>query len=117
MKVGRPHKVDLNKPEKIILVQIFNKACGVSVINADKLEKYRGYNIRMFTDQLLGIKKETKKDNNNSKSSSQTKSKKELEEENEKESKIFKENTEIEFKQVDHESDSESSDSGGIDLF
>lgn len=108
MKVGRPHRVDLKQPDKTIIVQVFNKACGVSVVDAHQMAKYRAYNIRMVSDEVTGFKKE-KPVHNPPKAKVK---------ESEETSKIFEENTEIEFKKVEDKNvESSDSDSEGISLF
>lgn len=113
MKVGRPHKVDLKVPDKTIIVQVFNKTCGVSVVDAAVMAKYRGYNIRMVTDEVTGFQKEKKPTAQNNKPNPPKRK------ENEEIDKIFTAGTEIEFKQVENaqNEDEESSESEGISLF
>lgn len=50
--VGRPHRVDLNNPDKIIIVEVFNKALGMSIVNGDDYKKFKAYNLRQITEHM-----------------------------------------------------------------
>eukprot|EP01122_Echinamoeba_exundans_P004819 TRINITY_DN15045_c0_g1_i1.p1 TRINITY_DN15045_c0_g1~~TRINITY_DN15045_c0_g1_i1.p1 ORF type:complete len:461 (+),score=106.44 TRINITY_DN15045_c0_g1_i1:151-1383(+) len=50
--VGRPHKVDLNNPDKVIIVEVFNKALGMSIVEGDAYRKYKCYNLRQVTEKM-----------------------------------------------------------------
>jgi tRNA acetyltransferase TAN1 len=50
--VGRPHKVDLNNPDKVIIVEVFNKALGMSIVEGDHYRKYKSYNLRQVTEKM-----------------------------------------------------------------
>lgn len=50
--VGRPHKVDLNNPDKIIIVEVFNKALGMSIVDGEQYRLYKGFNIRQVTEKM-----------------------------------------------------------------
>jgi tRNA acetyltransferase TAN1 len=45
--VGRPNKVDLNNPDKLIIVEVFKTTCGLSVVDAPK---FPNFNIRSYTE-------------------------------------------------------------------
>jgi tRNA(Ser,Leu) C12 N-acetylase TAN1 len=49
-EVGKGHFVDLKTPHKILLVEIFAKAAGVAVVDAEIMAKYKGFNIRSVSD-------------------------------------------------------------------
>lgn len=79
--VGRPHQVNLQHPDKVLLVEVFmvcfrvqsisfacefasnlcgtlQKACGFSIVDAVTYNKYRQYNIRMISDQFVALDEE-----------------------------------------------------------
>lgn len=48
--VGRKHFVDLKNPMKVLIVEIFGKAAGVSVVDNKIMELYNGFNIRTVSE-------------------------------------------------------------------
>lgn len=43
--IGPKHKVNLSKPEKVILVEIYQLFCGMSVIDGIQWEELKRYNL------------------------------------------------------------------------
>ncbi|XP_049849372.1 uncharacterized protein LOC126318605 [Schistocerca gregaria] len=51
-KMDPSHSVDLRHPDKIIMVEIFKKACGIAIIDSKMNNLYKRYNIRTITMNL-----------------------------------------------------------------
>ncbi|KAH6982802.1 hypothetical protein BKA56DRAFT_331591 [Ilyonectria sp. MPI-CAGE-AT-0026] len=56
--VSPKHKVNLGNPDKVILVEIFQTFCGVSVVDGKQWEELKRYNL----NELYKLASETKKD-------------------------------------------------------
>lgn len=50
--VGKGHFVDLKTPHQVLIVEIFCKIAGVSVVDGVVMEKYHGFNIRTVSDKF-----------------------------------------------------------------
>jgi len=48
--VGMPHKVELGRPDVVILVEVFQKACGVAVVPNGEYHGLQEFNIRKLTE-------------------------------------------------------------------
>lgn len=44
--IGTRHKVDLENPELIVMVQVFKGVCGISIL--PKYNEFKKYNIQEF---------------------------------------------------------------------
>jgi len=60
------HKVNLTKPDKVILVDIYQTFCGMSVVGED-WEALKKYNIHELKVSAAGSKVKTKKDQDDGK--------------------------------------------------
>ncbi|PHH69361.1 hypothetical protein CDD83_5757 [Cordyceps sp. RAO-2017] len=43
--IDEKHRVNLGKPDKVILVEVFQLYCGISVVDGDEWEALKRYNI------------------------------------------------------------------------
>lgn len=50
--VGPLHKVDLKRPEKVIVVEINQSLAGISIVTGGNYHKYSEYNIRKYQEQV-----------------------------------------------------------------
>lgn len=132
--VGKGHFVDLKRPQKLLLVEVFTKAAGVAVVDNTIMEKYSGFNIRTVSesfgeplpphpDELLQKKsrkdapkpEESKKEEESAEPEAATMQDQEGAD-GDKAAEVEKEHEETEPAADGHESDSDS-DNGGISLF
>ncbi|KAF4453557.1 hypothetical protein F53441_3803 [Fusarium austroafricanum] len=56
--VSPKHKVDLTSPDKVVLVEIFQTFCGVSVVDGKESEKLKRYNLNELYKVALEDKKQ-----------------------------------------------------------
>jgi len=50
--VGFHHKVDLQNPDKIIVVEVFPKACGVSIVDGADWVRFKQFNLRTVSESF-----------------------------------------------------------------
>jgi len=50
--VGYKHRVHLQNPDKVIIVEVFPKACGVSIVEGSDFERFKQLNLRSISDGL-----------------------------------------------------------------
>lgn len=55
------HKVNLTSPDKVILVDVYQKVCGVSVVDGD-WEEFKRYNLTELYGQGQGSKEKKEKE-------------------------------------------------------
>ncbi|CEI40173.1 hypothetical protein FVEN_g1343 [Fusarium venenatum] len=59
--VSPKHKVNLNNPDKVVLVEIFQTFCGVSVVDGKESEELKRYNLNELYKVALDEKKKESK--------------------------------------------------------
>uniref|UniRef100_A0A7S2GUE7 THUMP domain-containing protein n=1 Tax=Octactis speculum TaxID=3111310 RepID=A0A7S2GUE7_9STRA len=51
LAVNERHTVDLTAPQRVILIEVFQSLCGVSVVH--KYPEFYSYNLRRFQEKLV----------------------------------------------------------------